>query len=159
MTREEELYLSNMLSELLEDSNVQKMNDFIQHGDVTCLQHCISVSYFSYKLCKKFHIEVDERSLVRGALLHDYFLYDWHVKDGPRKAHGFYHPVLALNNASRDFELTCREKDIIVNHMWPLTLLHIPRSKESWVVCAMDKVCSTCETFGWNKFQHTLKVG
>lgn len=28
----------------------------------------------------QLHIEVDTHSLIRGALLHDYFLYDWHKK-------------------------------------------------------------------------------
>lgn len=157
MTQEDELFLRERLFELLKDDRISKMNEFIQHGNVTCLQHCISVVYFSFGFCRQFHIKVDEESLIRGALLHDYFLYDWHVKDGKRKLHGFYHPILALHNANRDFDLTRKEKDIILNHMWPLTLLHMPHYKESWIVCIMDKLCSISEVFGWSLFQYAYK--
>lgn len=159
MTIEEEDRLKEMLYEMLKDQRILKMDEFIQHGNVTCLQHCISVAYFSYAFCKQFHIKVDEQSLIRGALLHDYFLYDWHIKEEERKLHGFYHPILALTNAKRDFTLSRIEKDIIVNHMWPLTLLHIPHYKESWIVCIMDKLCSISEAFGLSLFQYTYKKG
>lgn len=159
MTQEENIWLQDLFHELVNDQRVKQMDAFIQHGNVTCMEHCISVAYFSYAFCKKFHIKVDEESLVRGAILHDYFLYDWHIKDEPRKLHGFYHPIQALNNAENDFELTKIERDIIVNHMWPLTFLHVPRCRESVVVSMMDKLCSVCETYGWSQFQYNYKKG
>ena len=81
-----------------------------------------------------------------GALLHDYFLYDWHDKYSHEKLHGFHHPHVALENASREYQLTPRERDIIRKHMWPLTLFHIPRCREAWVVTTADKYCSLKET-------------
>ena len=81
-----------------------------------------------------------------GALLHDYFLYDWHDKYSHEKLHGFHHPNVALENASREYQLTPRERDIIRKHMWPLTLFHIPRCREAWVVTTADKYCSLKET-------------
>ena len=53
------------------------------------------------------------RSLVRGALLHDYFLYDWHIPDESHKWHGVTHAGDALKNARRDFELNEIEQDMI----------------------------------------------
>lgn len=155
MTQEDRVKLQETLHELLKDEKILKMNEFIQHGNVTCLQHCVSVAYFSYAFCKQFNLKVDEQSLIRGALLHDYFLYDWHIKELGRKWHGFRHPMASLHNAKQDFQLTRIEKDIILNHMWPLTLLHIPHYKESWIVCIMDKLCGTCETMGWSLFQYS----
>ncbi len=159
MTIKEEEQFQTMLYNLLNDERILRMNAFIQHGDVTCLQHCISVAYFSYAFSRQFHIEIDEKSLVRGALLHDYFLYDWHIKEEARKLHGFYHPIVALENAKKDFKLTKIEMDIIVNHMWPLTLLHVPHHRESIIVCIMDKLCSVSESFGWSLFQYVYKKG
>ena len=80
----------------------------------------------------------------RGALLHDYFLYDWHLTH--ERWHGFRHPYIALSNASRDFDLTAREKNIIVRHMFPLTPIP-PKYRESLLVSTADKICALKEVF------------
>lgn len=156
MTEQEELFIRNELRELLKDPKFRQMDTFIQHGDVTCLRHCISVAYLSYAYCIRYHVKADMKSLIRGAMLHDYFLYDWHIKNKGRKLHGFYHPIQALKNADRDFNLTNIEKDIILNHMWPLTFLHWPHYRESRIVCLTDKMCSLSETFGMSIWQYDL---
>ena len=38
-----------------------------------------------------FSIKINEKSLIRGALLHDYFLYDWHKSDQGHRLHAFFH--------------------------------------------------------------------
>lgn len=81
-----------------------------------------------------------------STLLHDYFLYDWHERDASHSWHGFTHPGKALGNASADFVLTDRERDIIRKHMFPLTPA-IPKYRESVLVCLVDKWCSTIEVF------------
>jgi uncharacterized protein len=83
--------------------------------------------------------------LIRGALLHDFFRYDWH--DDWNLRHGWTHPRAALENAEKQFPLNRRERSIIRKHMWPMTLLNIPTCKEAWVVCLIDKYCSLLETF------------
>ena len=60
----------------LKHSRFTENKDFIQHGTTTLYQHCISVAYRSIIIASKFNLDVDMRSLVRGALLHDYYLYD-----------------------------------------------------------------------------------
>jgi hypothetical protein len=89
---------------------------------------------------------------VRGALLHDYFLYDWHEKDGGHRLHGFRHPAFALYNASKDFSLNRKERNIIARHMFPLTVLP-PRCLEAWIVCFVDKYCAFSETMGDGRIQ------
>lgn len=131
--------------EMLKSPDVRKMDNYIQHADVTCLKHCISVAYTSCIISEKFHIHVDGKSLVRGAMLHDFFLYDWHCKDGRKGLHGFTHPKTALINAQKCFKLNSREKDIILKHMWPLTPVP-PKYRESYIVSAADKICSVIET-------------
>lgn len=84
-------------------------------------------------------------SLLRGALLHDYFLYDWHDPDPSHRLHGFRHPFFALARAEEDFELTPRERNIIVRHMFPLVPVP-PTCREAWIVCLADKWCALCET-------------
>ena len=114
--------------------------EFIQHGTTSVYAHSVAVACFSLYLCKKLHLKVRERELIRGALLHDYFLYDWHDPDPSHRLHGFHHANTALRNAERDFELSDVEKDIIKKHMFPLNI-RVPKYKESVIVCMADKIC------------------
>ena len=134
--------------DILESNNFMSTKGHIQHGDMTVNQHCVNVAKLSLAISEKLHIRCQREEMIRGALLHDYFLYDWHVGDAkkPHNLHGFYHPGIALNNASRDYDLTPRERDIIEKHMWPLTLTKIPRCREAWIVTTADKWCSLLET-------------
>lgn len=131
--------------DIMNSKPFQKMNEFVQHGTTTTLEHCISVSYVSYKISKAFNL--DYRSTARGALLHDLFLYDWHThcKETGNHFHGFTHPVVALHNANKYYNLNNLEKDIIVKHMWPLTIVP-PKYMEGYVVMYADKYCGFVET-------------
>lgn len=144
-------------AEILRSEGMRAGKQFIQHGDVSVYEHCINVAFFSLYLAKRFRLSVDRQSLVRGALLHDYFLYDWHENDPSHRLHGFHHARRALENACRDFPLNQREKDIIAKHMFPLNL-RPPRYKESALVCAADKCCALLETFGTEKLRTLTKV-
>jgi len=134
-------------ADILASVNFQLTREHIQHGTVTVHAHCINVAKHSLMLADRLKVRTKRRELIRGALLHDYFLYDWHDKDhiNPFKLHGFFHPGRALKNATRDFELTEREKDIIRKHMWPMTIIP-PMCREAWIVTAADKWVSLKET-------------
>lgn len=145
--RREERQIREMASDILESHNFNRMKAYVQHGDVTVNAHVLSVARCSIALSEYLHIRCSRRELIRGALLHDYFLYDWHIPDeeNPHKLHGFYHPGTALRNASREYRLTLREQNIIRRHMWPLTVVP-PACREAWIVTAADKWCSLLET-------------
>lgn len=138
--------------DILASPNFCSTKAHIQHGNVTVKEHCINVAKVSLIISKKLPISCSRRELIRGALLHDYFLYDWHDKDhiSPHKLHGFYHPGKALRNASKEYQLTSREKEIIKKHMWPLTVVP-PTCREAWIVTTADKWCSLMETFHFYK--------
>lgn len=134
--------------DILESRNFRRSEQFIQHGRISVKKHCLRVAECSILIEEKLErlgIRCQERELVRGALLHDYFLYDWHDKNSHEKLHGFHHPRVALANASREYQLSARERDIIEKHMWPLTI-RPPRCREAWIVTAADKYCSLKET-------------
>lgn len=137
--------------DILLDPRAQQMKNFTQHGNTSVFEHCVSVAKFSLLMAqyleKRFKVEFDKDSLVRAALLHDYFLYDWHDKSIPgHNIHGFTHPRTACMNADRDFGLNEVEKDIISKHMYPLTFMP-PKHRESVLVMLADKYCAICETF------------
>ncbi len=145
------------LENLSGESKLRRMEQYIQHGDTSCLKHTIAVAYYSLKLADFMGINYKRRDLIRGALLHDYFLYDWHDGASGRKIHGFTHPKAALENADRDFSLTDTERDIIRKHMFPLTIKP-PMCREGWIVCAVDKACSLYETFKRKNAYHNIKT-
>ena len=137
--------------DILSSGNFRSTKSYIQHGNVTVNDHCMSVARQSLKISQALHIKCSERELVRGALLHDYFLYDWHDKTVERqKLHGFHHPFTALRNASKEYDLTLKEQDIIKKHMWPLTIVP-PACREAWIVTLADKWVSALETVHMRK--------
>lgn len=116
------------------------------HHNSSIYEHVMDVSYFSYRACK--FLKLDYRSAARGGLLHDFFLYDWRNHDVPdlpeHKYHGIEHPKIALANANKHFILNDIEKDSIIKHMWPLTLVP-PKYKESFIVSFADKYLASKE--------------
>lgn len=137
-------YFYNHANEIVATTQYQELHKYIQHGETTVLEHSISVAYYSYKMGKSLKIKCDYRSLIRGALLHDFFLYDWHKKDKSRKLHGVYHPEVALKNAQQHYDINIKECDIISKHMWPLSP-RPPRYIESYLVWTADKYCTVVE--------------
>ena len=135
---------SDLVDEISTDERCLRMKQYTQHGNVSTYDHCMNVARTSYRLGKLLRLRLNEKELVRGAFLHDYFLYDWHHHDG--RWHGFTHSDSAARNAAEDFDISPREENIIKSHMWPLTLRHLPRSREAAIVCIADKLCSAKET-------------
>ena len=131
--------------DILQSDNMNLNKNFIQHGTTSVYEHCINVTKMCLKISKKLHIKVDTKTLVRGALLHDYFLYDWHDSDKSHRLHGFRHAKFAYINANKEYNLNNVEKNMILTHMFPLNL-RIPRYKESIILCIADKICATKET-------------
>lgn len=140
-----EQQIVRMIQKLEREGRFGQERDFCQHGGTTVYAHSVRVACASYSLARKLHLKLDYSALIRGALLHDYFLYDWHVKDPSHRLHGFSHPGTALRNARRDYNLTEREANIIKRHMFPLVPIP-PKTKEGWVVCLTDKTCALQET-------------
>ena len=136
-----------IIMDMKENEIVQKMKNYRQHYDTSCYEHCLNVSYISYKICKKMNL--DYVAVARASMVHDLFLYDWRKRqDGRKGLHGFTHPKTSLENAKKIFELSKKEEDIILKHMWPLTA-KFPRYKESWVVIGVDKYCAIKESFNY----------
>lgn len=134
-------------SDILNSENFLSSDKNIQHGEISVMEHSIKVALKSLYLNEKYNLKCDERLLSRGALLHDYFLYDWHSPEhaGFKNLHGFKHPKVALKNAREEYDLSPVEEDIIVKHMWPMTVVP-PKYREAWVVTFADKCISTAES-------------
>ncbi len=146
------------IKDLIDAPSVRMMQQFTQHGDVSTLEHCLTVAFVSYLICRI--VGLNFYAAARGGLLHDLFLYDWHKPNPYPGLHGFSHPKIALYNARKNFFLTPLEEEIIRTHMWPLTLRAFPRHGESFVVSCADKLCAILETFGLiRRFRTTEALG
>lgn len=89
-----------------------------QHGAVTTFAHSIRVACLAVWMADRLRLwrRVDLRSLIRAALLHDYFLYDWHDWDnGEHRLHGFTHGRAALRT---------RCATSATSTMWSVTVSH-----------------------------------
>lgn len=141
-------YLANeyldCVKDLIEIDDVHKLKDFSQHLKTSRFQHSLNVSYYSFLLARKFHL--DAYSTARAGLLHDLYFYDWREKDTrPMEGrHCSIHPQIALENAKKATQINPVMEDCIVHHMWPMTL-HCPKTKEGWIVQAVDKYCAISE--------------
>ena len=143
--KEDARLLRRELTRICEGSRYRCCSGFVQHGRTSVYRHSVRVAWTSLRLARFLGWRIDAAALVRAALLHDYFLYDWHTPDPAHRLHGFRHAGTALRTADRDFELNDTERDMIKKHMFPLNPAP-PRFKETAVLCLADKYCALRET-------------
>lgn len=142
---DKDIKFQNIIKPIITNETVQQMKNFRQHYETSCFEHCYMAAYYCYLICKKFHL--DYKSATRAAMLHDLFLYDWREKRPDRKGlHAFTHGKKACENACKLFDLNKKEKDIIIKHMWPVTI-SLPKSLEGFVLTFVDKYCAISESF------------
>lgn len=140
-------FFIHTIQEMQAIEELSLMHQFMQHGKTTTFVHCVAVAYTSYKRALGLPFHYDLKSIIRGSMLHDFYLYDWHIPHVSHRLHGFRHPDFAKQNARKHFILNATEEEIIETHMWPLTITKNPRHKEAVLVCLVDKCCSLAETF------------
>ncbi len=143
-----------MMKEILADPQVQSMAGNRHHLGSNTLDHVIYVTNTAYKLSRALRMRVDVAALVRGGMLHDFYLYDFsrEKKNISAYRHGTGHADIALKNAKERYDLNEVEQDIIYSHMWPLNITRVPKYKESRLISAADKYCATVE------FLHSVPV-
>ena len=128
--------------ELLDSEPVRMMGRWKHHGPVTTLDHSLFVAFSTYRVARLLRMDV--HAAVRGALLHDLYLYDSRDKSAHPGNQCFDHPRFAARNAAALTPLSDKEQNIILSHMWPLGGA-LPRSLEAWMVDLVDTICTGLE--------------
>ena len=145
----DEIEFEYIIADLISNPMVQQMAHFRHHCTTSCLEHCKHVAFYNYLICKK--LKLDYMSAARAGILHDFFFFFWRKKQiGSKKLHAFCHPRIALNNAQKLFNINKKEKDIILKHMWPLTIIP-PKYIESYIITIVDKYCTLFECYTYYK--------
>ena len=139
MYRYQESEFHKIVKPLLDKSNFADTKTITHHG-ITRYEHSMRVAYYSYKITKLLRLSYKETT--EAALLHDFFLDEVENKNQIAKLR--QHPRCALENAKKYFELTDKQEDIILTHMFPVTFTP-PKYLESWIVDIIDDVASIYE--------------
>lgn len=141
--------------DIIESHELEKLKEITHHISTTRFQHCLNVSYYSYLVCKKLHLNA--RSAARAGLLHDLFYYDRKEYNAEKAkgqlSHSMLHSKQACKNASELTDISDLERDMIEKHMWPMTK-SLPKYKESYVITIIDKYCAVLE-FCIPKLKHS----
>ena len=147
-TEADDLHFKRCLSALTNHPDIQRLKQIPQHKGGTTYAHSVNVACTAYGLAKKLGWDIDIDALVKGAMLHDYYLYDTETMPYSDYRHSLVHPRLAVANAEKLFDLSDKERNIILSHMWPIPGAPLPRSREAWLVSMADKVCAYREMHG-----------
>lgn len=157
----------NIINKIYNDSNFMKIakpiienkefekTKLIKHHDTTRFNHSVKVAYLSYRFSKV--LGLDDKSIVRGATLHDFFLErdDENIKTETKML--IKHPKIAKENAIKYFGVNEKEQNIIESHMFPVSNV-LPRTKEAWIVSFCDKLIAASEGTGRVKAQVSLWI-
>lgn len=129
------------IKKIIYTQDFMKLKQFRHHGNITTYSHVIKVAYMSYCYAVRHQLKINRLELIRSALFHDLYFYDWHDRHNGIHLHGLFHPKKAVKNAKRLYQISIREKRHIIHHMFPLTPLP-PTTKEGWIICIFDKLAT-----------------
>ncbi|MCI6066789.1 MAG: HD domain-containing protein [Galactobacillus timonensis] len=148
---EDAMEFLHIVQDIVQNTEFQKLKHYRHHMFSTRYQHCLNVAWYSYCMSKRR--KLNYVSCTRGALLHDFYLYDSHREKAPIPGrHSVVHPQVALANAKHWFPVDDVMEDCIANHMFP-TAPTLPRTREGWIVSRADKYCASLE---WS--EHYSKI-
>lgn len=133
-------YLSEV-EHILKNEKFLSLSLYEHHQWTNRLMHSINVSYLSWIIARK--LGCDASAAARAGLLHDFCPYDFKVKTPTGEHQAFYHPKAAAKNSLQTFDISDRERDAILTHMFPLG--PVPKNREAWIVTLADKICATLE--------------
>lgn len=135
-----EKYVS-ITDDLLSDKLVDSMKQYHHHKNINTHFHSVYVSYNVMKMCSALN-EKRIKEIVRAALLHDFYLYEWYTEKHD-EYHIWYHPKQAVKNIESHFgKLSPLQKNMILSHMFP-TCVELPKSRGAWLLTIADKRCAT----------------
>lgn len=155
LAKEEKDRLEEIYQYFLNDPRVMRMKAVPMHRGSNCYEHSFKVAKKAIKhgLRRINKEKIDLEVILVGAILHDYYLYDWRSDRSKRKKHCHNHPDIAVANAVKDFAISKKVQRVIETHMWPIKFKDYPNSKEARIVSVSDKMVTIGEAFTSIKYK------
>ena len=135
---QEKAELEEIYQTFLHDEKVLRMMDITMHRGSNCYIHSFKVAKTAIRRALR-HRKGNLHTILVGAILHDYYLYDWRTDRSKMKSHLSAHPYIAAENAERDFGIHEPIKRVITSHMWPVNFIDFPKTKEARIISLADK--------------------
>ena len=138
INEDERARLEEIYQAFLHDERILRMKEISMHRGSNCYIHSFKVAKLAIKRALR-HKKGNLYTILIGAILHDYYLYDWRVDTSKMRHHLSKHPYIAAENAERDFGIYTPIKEAIQSHMWPVNLKDFPKTKEARIISNADK--------------------
>lgn len=151
MTKSQNQEFNLLIKDILNNQNFRELDNELHHG-ISRFGHSYRVAENVYKVTKKLHMNYKEAT--RAALLHDFYFNYQLEENGDVKNLG-EHPNMALLNASKYYELSDLQKNMIASHMFPMGKT-LPKYKESICLTIVDKVVAIYEQ---QRYKMAMKLG
>lgn len=153
ISEERKKELEDVYQSFLHDERILRMKQYSMHRGSNCYIHSFKVAKVAIKRALR-HKKGDLYIILVGAILHDYYLYDWRVDRSKMMHHFGSHPYTAAKNAERDFGIHEPIKKVIQSHMWPANITDFPKTKEARIISLADKhiyIKEICCSKRWKK--------
>jgi uncharacterized protein len=140
-----------IVKDIVNNNDFRELDNELHHG-ISRYGHSYRVSKGVFKVTKALGLNYEEAT--RAALLHDFY-FNYQLDDKSASKTLVEHPNYALLNASKYYELSDLQKNMIESHMFPLSKT-MPKYKESICITIVDKVVALYEM---QKYKFGLKLG
>jgi uncharacterized protein len=141
---------NEIANEIINNKKYIELKNESHHG-INRYEHSIRVAKKTFHTCKK--LKLDYVSATRAALLHDFFSNDAFYNETEMDKYKI-HPIMAVNNANKYFNINSIEEEIIRTHMYPITK-EKPSSKEGLIVSLADKEVSLYE---YSRYKFSMQI-
>jgi len=149
-TREKEEF-ENLIKDIENNNNFKELDNELHHG-ISRYGHSYRVAKSVYKITKKLNFNYEEAT--RAALMHDFY-FDYQLEENTPMKNLIAHQNAAVLNASKYFELSDLQKNMIESHMFPLSKV-LPKYKESICLTLVDKGVALYEQ---QRYKIGMKLG
>ena len=153
---DEKKELEAIYQSFFNNEKIIRMKEIEMHRGSDTFTHSFKVAKVAIKRALR-HKKVDLKAVLVGAILHDYYLYDWRRDRSLLKKHGKNHPKIAAKNAVEDFGIDEFVQSIIKAHMWPINFKDFPKSKEARIVNLADDHIALKESLTSRRFKAKRK--